>query len=126
MKILKILMSLIVFTSLMTFSSCDDDDPVSGITDLQSYLTAYTWELYDADFNTLEGDVVFDNKGIYTLTRINGYISTYTYVIDIDENITITGNEGTMIYHVTWDKNSKEMRWDGVSTNFMHLRYVVK
>ena len=127
MKTLRILRLVIVFAGFLTFSSCDKEDTSTDFKDLSSYLVAYSWDLSDADFNTLVGVVTFDTKGVYTLTRTGGTVELFSYIIDIDkDNVTISNSTGTEIYHVIWDKTGKEMRWNGVTTNFMHLLYKAK
>lgn len=126
MKRLRIIQLVIVLTSFMTFSSCDKDDPTSEIKDLSSYLQAYSWDMSVVSSNYV-GVVTFDNKGVYTLTRDAGTPEIFSYVVDVAKsNVTVSNSTGTEEYHVTWDRNGTEMKWDGVTTNFMHLIYVAK
>ena len=129
MKKIKILLSAIVFVfvSLIAFNSCNKNDNTPVITDLTSYLVAYSWDMSDANPITYVGVVTFDDKGVYTLTRDGGTSEIYSYVVDdAKSNVTVSNNTGEEEYHVTWDKNGTEMKWDGVTTNFMHLVYKVK
>jgi hypothetical protein len=127
MNALRICSLVIVSVVLVAFSSCNKKETTPDFKNLSSYLVAYNWNLSDADFNTLVGEVTFDDKGVYTLTRTGGTVEIFSYVVDnAKENVTISNKTGTEVYHVIWDKTSKEMRWNGVTTNFMHLRYKVK